>query len=359
MTRLGMNTSKTCNTVARESRSIVSARIGKHSARLSVVAQATPSPLINVIPKSQWDNGVPPVMGAHLMASGVIAPLSTSKGAGVDLVPHLFQYHTDATKTEIALYITPEKAAQGLATSVIEAAAAAIKKKGSFTLVLSGGSLISQLSGLVGQKGVEWSKWFIFFVDERNVPHSSPDSNFKGANEALLSKVPIPEANIISIAENMPATSAAIIYEGRLLALPTSVLPRNEAGLPVFDLMLLGVGPDGHIGSLFPNTSQTAAVERWVLPVEDSPKPPSARITMTMPVINASKECIFVCLGDGKAEIVSRTLEVQSLPGALPAQMVRPTHGKVRWVLDVAAAQYLDIARWGEPKRFPRSDFTV
>lgn len=87
----------------------------------------------------------------------------------------------------------------------------------------------------------------------------------------------------------------------------------------------------------------------------NSPKPPSERITFTIPVINAAKEIIFVALGEGKADIVQRALEVQALPGALPAQLVRPESGKVKWLLDVQSAQSLDIASWEEAKLFPRS----
>ena len=94
---------------------------------------------------------------------------------------------------------------------------------------------------------------------------------------------------------------------------------------------------------------------RWVVPVTNSPKPPSERITFTIPVINAAKEIVFVALGESKAEIVQRALEVQSLPGALPAQLVQPEAGKVTWLLDVESAQHLDIASWEDAKLFPRS----
>ena len=148
---------------------------------------------------------------------------------------------------------------------------------------------------------------------------------------------------------------AAVEYNGQLLSLPQDVLPRNSAGFPVFDLILLGLGPDGHVASLFPNKSQTAATEGWVLHVEDSPKPPPERITMTMPVINAAKEVIVVAFGGGKAEIVQRVLEVQALPGSLPAQLVRPDSGRLTWYLDSESAQNLKIQSWEDKKEFPRS----
>jgi len=325
-----------------------------------VASPVRAKPLINIIPDNGRDagrsfGGVPPVMGAHLMASGFVAPMSTSKGPGVDLVPHQFQYTSIEGDASIVLFFSKAGLAQGVVKAVLEAADAAIAAKGSFTLVLSGGSLLNLLSGLVGKKEPAWDKWHIFYVDERNVPYTSPDSTHKAATEILLSKVPIPAANIYAILEGVPVEQAAINYEGRLIGLPTSVLPRAANGFPVFDLILLGMGPDGHVASLFPNRSQTAATHGWILPVTASPKPPPERITFTMPVINAAKDIVLVAAGDEKAEIVQRALEIQALPGSLPAQLVRPAEGRLRWFLDVQSAQHLNITEWENKKAWPRS----
>mmetsp|Transcript_40156 Transcript_40156/g.89089 ORF Transcript_40156/g.89089 Transcript_40156/m.89089 type:complete len:360 (+) Transcript_40156:81-1160(+) len=313
--------------------------------------------VIHEIPNNGvWPNGVPPVMGAHLMASGVVAPVSTSKGAGVDVYPIPIPYYDKEGEGHVILHATSAAASTTLARAIFEASEAAIKAKGSFTLVLSGGSLVNSLTGLINYKQpIQWNKFHVFWVDERNVPHSSPDSNYKGALDALLSKVPIPASQIHAILENVTVQQAATNYEGRLLGLPASILPRNSSGLPVFDLILLGVGPDGHVASLFPNKAATFATSGWVLPVENSPKPPPERITFSLPVINAAKEVHVVALGESKAEVVQRALEVQALPGSLPVQLVRPTEGKLKWLLDVQSAQFLDIASWGESKLFPRS----
>ena len=123
--------------------------------------------------------------------------------------------------------------------------------------------------------------------DERVVPHSSSESNYKGAFDNLLSKVPIPASQVHAILENVPVAQAATQYEGQLISTPASVLPRNAQGFPVFDMMLLGMGPDGHVASLFPHRKAVAETVRWVLPIENSPKPPSERITFTLPVRNA------------------------------------------------------------------------
>ncbi len=132
-------------------------------------------PFINVIPGSQWPNGIPPVMGAHLMASGTVPP-------------HMFTYPGEGA-AQVQVYATPKAAAGGIAKQVAAAAEAAIKEKGSFTLVLSGGSLVDNLAGLAAAKGIQWDKWHVFWVDERNVPLESKDSNYRGAYEALLGKV--------------------------------------------------------------------------------------------------------------------------------------------------------------------------
>lgn len=314
--------------------------------------------MLNVIPNNgQWPNGVPPVMGAHLMASGTVAPVSTSTGAGVGVPDHVFTYPTAEGNAQVVVYATAKNAAAGLARSVAEAAEAAIKAKGSFTLVLSGGSLLNMLSSVAEAKGADFSRWWVFFADERNVPHDSPDSTIRGAQEALLGRVGIPPEQVFAIAEGLPVEQAATNYEGRLLGLPADVLPRtaDSAPLPVFDLVLLGVGPDGHVASLFPNAAATAATSGWVLPVANSPKPPPERITLSLPAINAAKEVAVVAVGESKAEIVQRALEVQALPGALPAQLVRPTAGKLRWLLDSHSAQELRLEDWEAGKGFPRS----
>ena len=289
------------------------------------------------------------------MASGTVSPISTSKGPGLNVAVHQFQYPGQEASAQILLFASEQQASQGMARLVAGAAEQAIKAKGSFTLVLSGGALIPQLSALVGLKGVDWSKWYIFYVDERNVPLTSEDSNFKGTTDSLLSKTSIPASQVFALAEGLPVHQAAINYEGRLVVLPTTVLPRTPDNFPVFDMVLLGLGPDGHVASLFPNRAAVAEAQRWVVPVANSPKPPAERITMTLPVINSAKDVVFVAVGEAKAEVVQRVLEVQALPGALPAQMVRPNAGRLHWILDVMSAQHLQLSDWADSGRFPRS----
>jgi len=319
-------------------------------------AGAPPPPSINVIPDNgKWANGIPPVMGAHLMASGSVAPISTSTGCGTG-VKHVFQYHEAEGEGVIMQYGNAAQICSALAKKIAAASAEAVAERGAFTLVLSGGSLPSLLADLAAQKGVEFDKWTVLFVDERNVSHANPDSNYKAAKEAILARCGVPEAQIIKIGEDLPVAQAATAYAGDMMRLPRSVLPRDADDLPVLDMILLGVGPDGHVGSLFPNTAATACDDgSWVVPVSASPKPPAERITMTMPVINAAKEVLIVAVGEGKAEIVQRALETQSLPGALPVQLVYPKNGQLTWVVDAAACSLLQPLEWEKKKAWPRS----
>lgn len=212
------------------------------------------------------------------------------------------------------------------------------------------------LSSIAEVKGADFSKWWVFFVDERNVPHDSLDSNYKGAHEALLGRVGIPAEQVFAIHEHLPVEQAATNYEGRLVGLDAAVLPRTPDNFPVFDLILLGIGPDGHVASLFPNRPEVSVTKGWVLPVSNSPKPPPERITFTLPAINSAKEIVVVAVGESKAETVQRVMEVQALPGALPAQMVRPSAGgKLKWVLDSLSAQELKLEDWETSKAFPRN----
>jgi 6-phosphogluconolactonase len=315
-----------------------------------------PSQNINIIPVGRWPEGIPPAMGGHFMPSGELAPLSKSKGPGVDIAPLYFTYPDATTDTQVIVHETAFSASSGLADAVADASAEAIARKGSFTIALSGGSLVKSLSSLVGREDIDFSKWYVLFSDERVVSLSSEDSNYKAAAEEFLNKVAIPSSQILKIKENMTAEQTAEHYAGQMLNLSDSVLPRTADHLPVLDLILLGVGPDGHVASLFPNSKETSTTSGWVLPVTHSPKPPSERITLTMPVINAAQNVIVCALGAGKAEIVQRALEVQSLPGAIPVQLVRPQK-QLRWILDTESAGSLALDSWEDKKKYPRSTF--
>jgi len=257
-------------------------------------------------------------------------------------------YDDEVGAVRVAVHASADVAAFNLAGAVYGASEAAISLKGSFTLVVAGGSVPAMLSGLLSHDPPpKWDKFHVFFVDERVVPHDSPESSLRAMREAVLGKAPIPVSQVHAIKEGASPREAACDYAAQMAALPTSVLPRNDAGFPVFDLMLLGMGPDGHVASLFPGHASLRPTEAWVLEVLDSPKPPPERITMSMPVINAAKDIIFVALGSGKANILPVVVN-STAPGSrtLPAQMVRLQAGRVKWFLDAASASKLGVENW-------------
>ncbi|CAI9108880.1 OLC1v1008581C1 [Oldenlandia corymbosa var. corymbosa] len=220
------------------------------------------------------------------------------------------------------------------------------KDRNAFTVVVSGGSLIKSLRKLTEAPyidSVDWSKWHLFWVDERVVPKDHPDSNYLLAYDGFLSKVPIPPANVHAINDTLSAEGAADDYEANLKHLVNNkILKTSEiSGFPKFDVMLLGMGPDGHIASLFPGHPLLQEREKWVTFIKNSPKPPPERITFTFPVINSSANIALVVAGAGKADVIRTALgdNNQSSP-SLPVQMVSP-EGKLTWFLDKEAASKL------------------
>ncbi|KAI8974053.1 6-phosphogluconolactonase [Pilobolus umbonatus] len=222
----------------------------------------------------------------------------------------------------------------GLTQFVETCSREAIADHGYLSIAISGGSLPKILSReLVKNTHIEFSKWHIFFADERCVMHTDPDSNYLEVKKALLDSIPhIPQENIHPISESCVQNpeKAAEEYEGQLR--------KFFVGVPSFDLVLLGMGPDGHCCSLFPGHPLLNEVSRWVAPITDSPKPPSNRITLTYPVVNHAKSVVFVTAGDGKKEMVEKIIQQPELN--LPCQRVRP-RGKVYWFIDHAAAANL------------------
>jgi len=268
---------------------------------------------------------------------------------------------------------SPGALAAALATSLLEAAAAAISARGHFALAVSGGSVLDLLSEGLKGKNVDFSKWTVALADERLVSSDDNDSNLKAARAALPSLFSSSARVILPFTETSGGTSgAATEFEGALRRLSPSVLPRREIGngnggggedenLPVFDAIVLGLGPDGHVASLFPNHPSTAIADgRWVVPVEQAPKSPPRRVSLSLPVLRAAREVFVAASGLGKASAVQRALEVQALPGAVPAQMLRPLSSsdggsRVRWMVDVDAGSLLRPQTWEDGKAWPRS----
>ncbi|XVF12735.1 hypothetical protein REPUB_Repub08aG0145000 [Reevesia pubescens] len=252
---------------------------------------------------------------------------------------------TEKGKGKVEVFDSEEDLSLSLAKYTADLANKFSKEKGTFTVVLSGGSLIKSLRKLVEPPyidSVDWSTWQVFWVDERVVPRDHDDSNYKLAFDGFLSKVPILPGNVYSINDALPAEGAADDYETCLKHLVKSGIISLSAatGLPEFDLMLLGMGPDGHVASLFPGHPLVKEKEKWVTFIKDSPKPPPERITFTFPVINSSAHIALVVCGAGKAGPVHAALGNSQNSDLLPVQMVSP-EGELVWFLDKGAASKL------------------
>ncbi|KAI3467224.1 hypothetical protein Pfo_023887 [Paulownia fortunei] len=255
---------------------------------------------------------------------------------------------------ELRIHENADELSSNLAEYIAELSEASIKERGVFAIALSGGSLITLMGKLCEApyiKTVDWAKWYIFWADERVVAKSHADSNYKLAKDGLFSKVPIVPSHVHSINDSVTAEQAAEDYEFVMRQLVrTRVISVSEINdCPKFDLVLLGMGPDGHVASLFPNHSVLNEKEQWVTFITDSPKPPPERITFTFPVINSASNVAVVVTGSSKAEAAHLAIDdIGPDCPELPARMVQPIKGKLVWFLDIAAASKLDGAKFSE-----------
>jgi len=217
----------------------------------------------------------------------------------------------------------------------IVAAGDAIRDHGSFSIALSGGSTPKALYELLAREPyrsqIDWSRVQVFFGDERCVPPDDPQSNYRMASEALLSKVPIPPANVYRMKGEIDPQAAATEY-GQIL--------KEKFGDGGLDLTLLGMGDDGHTASLFPGTPALhEAKHRCVPNYVDKFK--MWRITMTAPFLNRSTSVLILASGAGKAQRLKEVLKGPRDPDRLPIQLIQPTNGTLTWLLDLAAAAML------------------
>ena len=245
-----------------------------------------------------------------------------------------------SSSAEIRILTTPQELFAAAAEEVIHAAGEAVKARGKFTLALSGGSTPKALYNLLAtnaRTALPWERTYFFWGDERHVPPTDPDSNYRMVNEAMLSKVPVPPANVFRVeAENPDASAAAAAYEQTL----RKFFQLDPNGVPRFDLILLGMGPDGHTASLFPGTEGLKEKSRLVIAnwVE---KLKTHRLSFTLPVLNAAHTVAFLVSGTDKAPALKEVLEGNDPGEQYPAKLVQPKDGKLIWLLDRAAASGL------------------
>ncbi len=241
------------------------------------------------------------------------------------------------TLADVVVVESPAALAGEAAELFSRAAAEAVAARGRFTVALAGGAtprgLYTQLGVEPLRSRVDWASTWIFFGDERCVPPTDADSNYRMARETLLDRVPVPADRIFRMpGETTDPARAAMEYDVRIRA-------AFEPGPVRFDLILLGMGLDGHIASLFPGSPALEEKERLVAAVETRAAVVPSRITLTLPVLNVARRILFLIAGAEKARAVAEAL--RNPASSLPAARVRPIEGGVIWLVDRAAAANL------------------
>jgi 6-phosphogluconolactonase len=230
----------------------------------------------------------------------------------------------------------------------VSAASAAAEAHGVAWIAVSGGTTPKAMFALLADRSapyfarVPWDKLNLFWVDERCVPPTDAESNYRMTNEAMLSKVPLPAGQIHRMKGELEPEVAASQYE----AIIRAEFGLDRSGDPVFDLVLLGMGDDGHTASLFPHTQALFAMVPLVV-ANHVPQKDTWRVTLTWPVINRARRVAFLIEGAGKAQVLDDVLLGPYDPESKPSQLIRPDSGKLTFLLDAAAAAKLPAATDG------------
>ena len=245
---------------------------------------------------------------------------------------------------------SPAELAAAAAQLFCSVTAAAVRARNLARVAISGGSTPKAMFALLADQSqpyftqVPWSKLQLFWVDERCVAPTDPDSNFRMTSEAMLSHVPLPVAQIHRMEGELDPEVGAARYESTI----RNVFRLEGAETPTFDLILLGMGDDGHTASLFPNTEALNEMSHIVV-ANHVPQKNTWRLTLTWPVINQGREVAFVIQGTDKAEVLHQVLQGKYDPDTTPSQLIRPTTGRLTLLLDAAAASKLPLPVSSEP----------
>jgi 6-phosphogluconolactonase len=237
---------------------------------------------------------------------------------------------------QVAVFQDTDTLNQEAAQYIVRVAQEAIVTHGRFTFALSGGNTPKKLYALLASEPyrsqIDWTRTEIFWSDERCVAPDDAESNYHMAQEVLLSKIPFAPQQI----HRMPADEAD--RDAASLAYAEDIKRTlGTSGVPAFDLIQLGMGPEGHTASLFPHQASLQEQQRLVMPVIVS-KPPPPRLTFTPPLLKEARHVLFLVTGVDKADAVQAVLEGDYQPDEYPAQIVRTARGEVTWILDSSAA---------------------
>jgi len=242
---------------------------------------------------------------------------------------------SDEVRGQVRTFATADDVARAVAQSLAEIALAVAARSGRVMIALSGGATPQRLYRVLAEDyrdTLPWAKMHLFWGDDRFVPADDPSSNIRMVREALLDHVPVPAINVhpMPVFFHDPAAAAAD-YEATLKSYWRGTWPR-------LDVMLLGLGADGHTASLFPHSPALAEQRRWVVSVHEATATPPQRLTVTLPVINSAARVYFIATGNEKAEIAARVLAGAATVEEAPAAGVQPERGELVWWLDEAAA---------------------
>jgi 6-phosphogluconolactonase len=240
-----------------------------------------------------------------------------------------------SSEPHVRVFADAAEVARAAAQRFAELAAASVAERGAFSVALAGGntprSVYELLAGGEFSEKIDWPSVHVFFGDERAVPPDHPDSNYRMANEALLSRVPVPAPNVHRMKGEGDAAANARQYEDELRGF------FGDAAWPRFDLVMLGMGDDGHTASLFPDTAALEEQRAWAA-ADWVEKLGAWRLTLTAPAVNAARNVLFLVTGAAKAARLREVLRGERDPARLPSQLIAPADGSLEWFIDRAAA---------------------
>ncbi|HEV2277837.1 MAG TPA: 6-phosphogluconolactonase [Acidobacteriaceae bacterium] len=246
-------------------------------------------------------------------------------------------------QVEYCVFDNPETLARETAQHFAEGIRSAVAARGMARVAISGGSTPKRVFALLADEkepfraAIPWEKLRLFWVDERCVPPDHPDSNYGAARDLLLSKVPLRPEHVVRVEGELDPEEAAAKYEAAI----RGHFRLEGAEVPIFDMVQLGMGDDGHTASLFPHTEALQEMMRVAVANHVPQQKQSWRVTLTWPVINAGREVFFLIDGAKKADPVGRVLTGAYDPETLPSQLIQPQNGRLLFLLDRAAAAQL------------------